>query len=277
MITTSGKNFIKRYLAGQAGDVVGAIAVGVGDTAAALGDERLEFEFARTEVDVISYDFVNDKLIFKGTLPQIAAGEIREVALYTSEVDSGAGAQASRLISTFDSGTEDWSNATYTTSGVRLGADALLHSPSASGTSTSALTSLTMGFSDHSSSDEFVLAYNVGNANTANIKLRFKKDASNYYEYTITSPGTGYAITKFTKGSATVTGTPSWDAINEVEVSTTATGGGAASVFFDGLRIEDVDAVSVRYGLIARFIPVTPVVKQEGSYQDVEYALDVTV
>lgn len=277
MITTTGKTFIKRYLAGQAGDMVGAISVGIGSTAAALGDTRMQFEFARVPVDVISYDFASDLLVFKGSLDETVGGKIYEVAIWTSEVNAAAGNQESRIITTFDSETESWTNGTFDSAVTRIGADSLKHTPSASGNTSSVLTGLTLDFVDNSSLDTFVIAYNVDNSFTSSIKFRFRTDASNYYEFTVSTPTTGYKFSSFTKGSATVTGAPSWADINEIEVITTATGGGAASVEFDGIRIEDVDTVAPEYGLVARFIPVTPIVKAEGIVHDVEYTLPVTI
>lgn len=277
MITATGKTFIKRYLAGHAGSVVGAISVGIGNQAAALNDSRMQFEFARVPVGVIDYDFVNDVLVFKGTLDETVGGTIHEIGLWSDEVNPSAGNQESRVVTTFDSDTEDWGASTFNATNTRIGNDSLRHTPAANGTSSSVLTNLTMDFMDNSSQDTFVVAYFVGNANTSSIRIRFRTDASNYYEYTITSPTAGYKFSSFQKGSATVTGTPSWADINEVEVRTSATAGGSASVDFDGIRIEDVDTVAPSYGLIARFIPATPIVKAEGIIQDIEYALPVNV
>jgi hypothetical protein len=136
---------------------------------------------------------------------------------------------------------------------------------------------LSMDFIDNSSLDTFVIAYNVDNANVASAKIRFRTDASNYYEYTISAPTAGYKFSSFTKGSATVVGTPNWADINELEVLTTATAGGVASIEYDGIRIEDVDTVAPEFGLVARYVPASPIVKLEGSIQDVEYALLVTI
>lgn len=277
MITAKGKTFIKRYLAGQAGTVAGALSVGIGSTAATLNDARMQFEFARVPVSVIDYDFTNDQLVFKGTLDESVGGKIYEVGLWTNEVNSAAGNQASRLVTSFDSETEDWTNETMDTSITRIGADSLKHTPAASGSSSSVLSGITLDFVDYSSLDTFVLAYNVDNGNTASVKIRFRTDASNYYEYTISTPSTGYKFQSWAKGTATVVGTPSWADISEIEVVTTATAGGSASVEFDGIRIEDVDTVAPDYGLIARFIPTVPVTKLEGIVQDIEYALPVTV
>lgn len=277
MITTNGKTFIKRYLAGQAGSLVGAISVGIGPTAATVGDQRMQFEFARVPVDVIDYDMVNNQLVFKGTLDEEVEGKIYEIGIWSDEFNTAPGSQDVGLITSFDSASEEWDVETFDSSVTRIGTDSLKHTPAASATSASVLTGITLDLVDYSSLDTFVLAYNVDNAFTANLKVRLRTDSANYYEFTVTSPTAGYKFSTFTRGSATVVGTPSWADINEVEIRTTATAGGSASVEFDGLRIEDVDSVAPEYGLIARFIPSVVETKLEGIVQDIEYALPVTV
>lgn len=277
MLTAKGKTFIKRYLAGHAGTMVGAMSVGIGETAATLNDTRMQFEFARIPVAVIDYDFVNDQLIFKGTLNEDVEGKIYEVAIWTAEVNAAAGNQESKVLTSFDSVTEDWDIETFASTNTRIGADSLRHTPAASATSASVLTGITLDLVDYSSLDSFTLAYYVANSFTSSVKVRLRTNSSNYYEFTVATPTTGYKFSTFTKGSATVVGTPSWADINEIEIRTTATAGGSASVDYDGLRIEDVDSVAPEYGLIARFIPSVPITKAEGIVQDFEYALPVTI
>lgn len=277
MITSRGKTFIKRYLAGQAGNIVGAISVGIGDTAESINDTKLVFEYARVPVSVIAYDFLTDTIVFKGTLDEGISGKIYEVGIWTSETNGLAGSQGSKLITTFDSATEDWTNETTESAIARIGVDSLKHTPAASATSSSVLAGLTLDFNDSSSADSFVLAYNVENANTASVKFRLMTDASNYYEFTVTTPSTGYQFATFTKGSATVVGAPNWSDINQIEVRTTATGGGSAAVEYDGIRLEDVDTVSPEYGLVARYVPGAPDTKLEGTIFDIEFTLAVSV
>lgn len=277
MITAKGRTFIKRFLAGQSGTLVGAISVGIGSAATTLNDERMQFEIARVPVIVTDYDFANDQLIFKGTLDEEVEGVINEVGIWTAEVNSAAGNQESRLITTFDSETEEWDIETFDTANTRIGVDSLKHTPAASGTSTSILTGISLDLGDYSSLDTIILAFYVGNANTASVKVRFRTDEANYYEFTSNTPSSGYKFVSFAKGTATAVGVPNWSDINEIEIVTTATAGGSASVQFDGLRIEDVDTISIEYGLIARFVPGAPIVKQEGIVRDIEYALPVNI
>lgn len=277
IITAKGRTFIKRYLAGQAGTLVGAMSVGIGNAASTLNDERMQFEFARVPVLVTDYDFVNDRLVFKGNLEESIEGSIYEVGIWTSEVNSAAGNQESRLLTTFDSETEDWDIETFDTANTRIGVDSLKHTPALSTTSASVLSGITLDLGDFTSLDTLVFAYYVANSNTAAINVRVRTDSANYYQFTVTAPTSGYKFSSFTKGSATVVGTPEWSNINEIEVRTTANAVGSASVHFDGIRMEDVDSIAPEYGLIARAVLVTPIVKAEGRLQDFEYALPVSI
>lgn len=277
MITTRGKTFIKRYLAGKGESAVGAMSVGIGNAAAAAGDERMQFEFARVPVTVTDFDFVNDQLVFKGTLDEEVGGTIYEVGLWSDEVNPSAGSQESRILTTFDSASENWDVETFDTANTRIGVDSLKHTPAANTSVSSILSGITIDLSDFTSLDTFTLAYFVGNANVSGFRIRLRTDASNYYEYLVSTPTAGYKFSNFTKGSATVVGTPDWANINEIEVRTGALASGSASIQYDGLRIEDVDSVAPEYGLIARFVPAAPIVKEEGIVQDFEYALPVSI
>ena len=277
MITLRGKTFFKRYLANQAGQVAGAASFGIGNSAASTADERLQFEFSRIPLSIIQYDPVTDRVVFKGTLPAEVSGTIYEVGLWTSEVNNASINQEARVITTFDSSSEEWDIETFDTVGTRIGLDSLKHTPIASATTTSVMAGVSLDFIENTSQDAFNFAYDVQNAFTANIKLRFRTDASNYYEYTVTSPTVGFKFSSFTKGSATVVGTPDWADINELSVSTTSTAGGASAVEFEGLRIEDIDTYNQEYGLIARLVPAAPVAKPDGQILDFEYHLAVTI
>lgn len=277
MITNQGKTFFKRQLAGQSG-LISAIAVGIGNTPASVNDTKLQFEFARIPVDVTAFDFSTDKLIYKGTLPEEVGGRIHEIGIFTMQDNPAAGVGNNRIITTFDSDTEDWGvGAAYVTSAHRIGSDALTTTPAASTTNSLLLSNLGIDLSDSLSSDTFTFAYNVDNTNVANIKLRFRTDATSYYEHIITSPTVGYKFTTFTKGAMTVTGTPDWLDINEIEITVTATSGGTASVWFDGIRIDDTSSVTPEYGLVARFVPASYTLKDEGVEFDIEYTLGVTI
>lgn len=278
MITTNGKLHVKKYLAGIVPVIGASIGYGLGDQAATLGDIDLQFEIDRSDVNLVSYDYVQNKLIFKTNIPETFGGKIYEVGLFSK---TGNGYVSSKMVTTFDSATETWltgsSAATFASVNTRIGSDSLSHSPAANGSSTSYLSGLNLDFSENPASDTFVFAYNLGNAFTSSIRFRFLTDASNYYDFTVNTAMTaGYKVVSRTKGSAITTGSPNWSSISEIQVTTNSTAGGASAVEFDGVRINDLTIQDPNYVLVARTV-VTPFTKVRGQVQEIEFALDVVV
>lgn len=283
MITDDGRIYIKRYLAAQVPSIAACIAVGIGGTAESAAHTSLQFEMERAEVSLTSFDFLNDRVVFKAILPDDLSGKIYEVALFSQMENPVAGNFTSKIIATFDSDSEEWtkdtdgSAATYTTANARIGGDSLSLTPAASTTVGFVLNDILYDLSGNSGSDVVKLAYNAG-ANVSALTIRFRTDASNYFSYATTGPAAGYRIDTFTKGSATITGTPSWDNITSIEVRVTATAGiGGAAVDFDGIRIEDVDTVNPEYVMVSRELLSSPFLKEEGKVQEIEFSLGVSV
>lgn len=281
MITTNGKTHIKRYLAGHVPSIAQCIAYGIGGSAESAADTSLQFEVGRAEIMLTSYDFANDRLIFKAVLPEAFSAQIYEVALFSQFDNPLAGNFGSKVLASFDSSTETWtkdtdgSAAVYSTSTARLGGDSLSLSAAASTVVGYVLNDVIYDMSGNSGSDVFKFAYNAS-ANVSVVTLRFRTDASNYYLFN-TYPSAGYKIDTFTKGSAVVTGNPSWSNITSIEVRVQATAGGTAVVDFDGIRIEDTDTVSPEYVMVSRELLATQFTKTEGKTQEVEFSLSVNV
>lgn len=283
MITVNGKTHIKRYLAGIVPSIARSIAFGIGGAAEAVGDTKLNFEVGRSQVRLVSYDFVNNKLIFKADVDELFGGTIYEVALFSSNAAETGGQFSSKVITTFDQSRDIWVDATtsvasaWTTSNTRIGGESLIQTPSASTSKTDMAAGMFLNLSGYSGSDRFVFAYNVGNANTSNVKFRFGTDAANYYEFALGTQTAGYKVIEMTKSSATVTGSPSWAQITEIRVTTTSGATGASSVNFDGIRIEDSDSLNQDFVMVSRELLTTPFVKTEGNVQEIEFSLDVSV
>lgn len=277
MITDEGRTYIKRYLAGQVGAIAESIVFGAGATAPAATDTVLNFELERVNVRLVAYDFYADKLVFKGTLPEEFSGTVYEIGLYSQTANSAAGAYGSRMLLSFESVDENWSNATWTGTNARFGDEAMMHAPTASASIVGSLTDLLIDISGNSNADNISIAYYVSNANCASITLRFKVDASNYAAYTITSPPAGYNISTLSKGSATITGTMDWGNIAIVDVVTTAKSAGSTQVTYDGVRIEDADTDNPDYVLVAREVLATPYTKAAGTAEEVEFSIGVSI
>ncbi len=230
-----------------------------------------------------SFDFVNNKLVYKASIPEDYLGKIYEVGVYSLETDPASSEFSSRMLSTFDSATENWVNAstlafaTFGTTSTRIGADSLLMAPAVSTSLTYALKEIELDLSGYSAADTFNLAFNVAGATASIIRFRFLTDASNYYDLSIADRTIGYKIVEMTKGSATVTGTPNWSNITEIQVAVTSPAGTPTSVEFESIRIEDKDAANLDYILIARKVLPTPITSIQGQAQDVEFTLDISL
>lgn len=276
MITSGGKLHIKRYLSRQVGTIGGAVAVGIGSTPVTTSDARLGLEIARADVSLVTYDFTTDRLIFKASIPTEFVGKIYEIGLWSVGMDNMAGNYGSRILAHFES-EEQWDTGTYDATNTRVGTYSLRLSPAAGATAASTRGGGIYDFSGYSSNDAFLLGYYVNNSFASAIRLRLMTDASNYYQFTVSSPPTGYNISTLTKGSAAVTGSPNWSNITSIRLEVTSTGGGAASVDFDALRVEDLDPYNPDYVLVAREVLPTPAVKIAGRPQEIEFAVAVNI
>lgn len=282
MITNDGSLHIKRYLAGLTPTIAQSIGLGVGTYAASKSDERLQFEISRAEVSLVSYDFVNDCVVFKATLPDDFSGKVYEVSIFSSQANAVSSGDSSGLLVTFDSDGEDWSvvdsgeESSFASENTRIATESLRQLSVTSTTSSDTLSGMSFDLSGYSGSDKFLFAYHVSNANTSALQFRFLSDSSNYYDFTLGAQTSGYKIASLDKASAVPTGSPDWASIIEIQVSSTAAGG-TGIVDFDGIRIEDVDTFDPNSVMIAREILATPFSKVEGKVQEVEFSLEVNV
>lgn len=278
LLTTEGKRLILRYLAGQSPSIAAAIGLGVSSTAATVNDAILGFEIERVAVDLKNADYVNNVVLFKGTIPQDDTFSIYEAGLWSTSTNDLSGEFDSRLLTTFDTDLENWTNVTVDTSANRTSADAVKVSAGSSAT-TSTRIDVDMDLSGYSANDTFYLAFSKPNNNIASIKLIFEdviSGGSISLTKTVSSLPTGYNVLAFRKGDFTASGTISWDAITRFGFDVTATAT-AGYVILDGLRIEDLDTVNQNYILVSHTVLSSPLVKTSTAPMDVEYALDFNV
>jgi hypothetical protein len=275
LITNDGKRLIMQYLANYRANLATHIGVGAFNTAANVTDKELAFEWAKTPIISTSPDYTNTLLVFKGRFEAPVTGIVYESGLWSP--DDAVGEYTSKMLLDFDSSNDTWTAGAFVTTTARVGVDSLRLTPALSTTTTAQNLDAVFDLSGYSNADEFKLAYNVNNAFTASVQIRFYADASNYFTYTINTPTAGYKVQKFYKSDFVATGTPSWANITFVGVLTTATAGGAASVDFDGLRIDDKDTFTDTNILISRAVPASPVTMIPNVPMDIEYTLDVTL
>lgn len=279
-ITVDGKLHIKRYMAGIVPNVAQAIAVGVGNVAESTTHTKLQFESFRSNVELTSLDLVNNRVVYRATLPANLATEIREVGIYSMTLENAA-VEPSRLICTFDSTSESWKkladgSPSSFTSASRVGINAVEQLPAASATLTDNLGLEKLDLSLYAGTDKFVMAYNCANANTASVRWMFMTDTSNYYQFSVGAQTAGYKITEFNKSAAAATGNPNWSNITEIRVSSTAASGGGSHTIFDGIRLNRAVNINPDYVMVAREVLASPYQKENGRVIEIEFSLGIT-
>lgn len=271
MITTEGSLHIKRYLAGLVPAIADSIAIGVGPKTEAAADGNLQFETERIAVDVVSYDFTTNRLVFKASVPDYYSGVINEIGIFY-----GPPPFNTKMLTTFDAALEGWSVNTWNSANARIGTEALRLAPATSGSTKATLGSMAFDFSSNAGTDKFLLAFHNLNTNTSSIAIRLQTDDSNYYSATVTNPSAGYNVASIDKSAFTPTGTPSWATITGIEVSVNSKASGASQVDFDGIKIQD-QSVRQNYTMISRKVLATPYTKIVGMAQDIEFTMDVNI
>jgi hypothetical protein len=231
-------------------------------------------------VSLSSVDFINNRIVFKGTLNQGLTGKIYEAGLFSDATTGDSRGYNSRLLFAFgNAAVEPWSGGTYDATNNRLSPNALRVTASASGSSTATLNNVSLDLSGYSSSDIFKIAYRPTTAFVTNFKIRFlDADPSSYYETTIVPTGTNYQISTFNRSNLTKVGTTA-DLANVAGVSlvVNASSGGTGTVDFDSMRVEDMDTLDNTNILISRTVLGTQIVKDDIVPMEVEYSLDVSV
>lgn len=276
MITTAGKNVIKRVFGGQLSRIANILVVGSGsyDAAPALTDTGLTRESYRANITSISADLANNKIVFKAKLPAGAVRQMGEVGLIQGDATSFK----SLDLSLFNNGSSAWSNSSGTSS---ANARNYLNDPvftvATNSTLNPVIANLALDLSAYSDLANLFVSYTPTTTNLQAFKIRFISTTGNYFEYTITPVSTAgsYAVAKLQKSAATVTGSPSWASITSVQLILTSKTAGAVDVHLDGVRFESpVDTSSV---LVARNVLVAPVTIDSAIDTEIEYSLVISV
>lgn len=276
ILTTEGKRLLLRVLAEQAASLGQAIGVGVSAVAATAADTRLGWEVDRSAIDIKAVDYDNSLVVMKTTLPQNTAYTIYEIGLWSQFTNSLNTETSSRILTTFETDVETWTNYTLDTTQNRTSRDAMRIDAAISSTKT-AVSNVDLDLSGYSSVDQFSVAFYKANNNITTLGLVFESATGVYRKTTtVSSLPVGYNVINLNKGDFVATGTPDWSAITKIDIEVTA-GGTAGYLIMDGIRIEDADTLNPDYALVSRSVLGTPLVKTDNAPMDVEYALEFTL
>ena len=300
LITKFGKRFITTLLAGNVSlnkqDLALGIASGT-DYAVADTNSRLGFEFFRVPVSFGSVDIVTDPstayyTVYKATIPQDVVGIIKEVGLYPGSRIS-ANTFDSKFLADFEINYKwyDKDNSTLNpelklvatdSSAPRIGSNFIEHAFIVGDTSSTTREFKydvgSLDISGYSVNDSLTLAYNRANTNSSQIKIKFYSSATDYFFGTISPSGTGNKIDTISMSNVFTNqvGTPDASEISTIGVEITRTSAAtSATIFLDGLRINDEDTFDPVFGLISRSALPTPLTKIAGRPVDIEYKLTI--
>jgi hypothetical protein len=137
----------------------------------------------------------------------------------------------------------------------------------------------TYDISGYSVNDSLTIAYKKADSNLSKIRIKFYSSNTSYCWLDFTpESGTGDKIQSLTLNSlfANTTATPpDLTSIIKIGVEVTATSGGATTVYFDGIRINDEDTFDPYFGLISRSVLTGGNIlnKPSGRQVDIEYKL----
>jgi hypothetical protein len=295
MITKFGKRFLTDFIAGNSTFNRKDIALGIGTTTATENDTRLEFEFYRLPVTLGSINIEDDGaggfnyyIIYKTTIPQDVSGVVTEIGLYPGERKS-INSFDSKFITSFENNYTwlDSSNnspqlkANNTTDPFlsKIGEHMVQFDVNTSTSKEYTNSIVNLDLSGYSVNDSLSIAYKKKDTNVTKIRVKlYSSDTQYYYADFTPLSGTGDKIqsvsmsTIFSNTSATP---PDATSITKIGIEVTAGAGGATTVYFDGLRINDEDTFDPSYGLISRKILTTPLQKPSGRPVDIEYKLQL--
>lgn len=291
LLTKFGKRYLTQYLAGQSNSASKDIAIGIGSTSATVNDTQLGFEFYKSPVTMNSTEIQTDSntgittygVIYKTTIPVDVAGVINEIGLFPS-VSLSSTDYASNSISTFEDN-QSWTDSSgnfatvLTTPIPKIGTYYLSISAAQSSTK-EFFYNFNLDVSGYSALDSLTLAYRQSDLNLDYIFVRTYDSNNDYYE--IRYPGdlsVGDKIKSLTLNnlysSGYGSGSPDPSSIVKISVGVKAKSTGAASVLFDGLRINDEDSFRTDYGMISRSVLVNPITKSLGKQMVIEYRLGI--
>lgn len=269
-------------MAGYVPAIARSMVFGVGDTASNVADTHLDYEVSRNNINMVSYDFVNNQLIFRADVPTNMVGKIYEIGLDSSLSGDQSAARGLDLAKFIPD--EAWVESTgipstfVDSANSRIGGKLLAHAPAALASQISILPT-TIELDRFSSVDTLFLLVNVVGTNTASIQIEFHTSPTAYYTFNITSGvnTAGYKKLAMNKSTATQISNPDWNDINEIRVITTSGSGGASNIGFDGLRFEDNDISTLEEVLVARKVLSVPFDTTQGMSQSCEYRMDIGI
>jgi hypothetical protein len=283
MITKFGKRFLTNFVAGNSSFSSKEMAIGIATgTEYALSDtnSRLGFEFYRVPIRVGGIDIdssvspVKYTVIYSATLPTNIAGKINEIGIYSGQSYS-RNLYESKFISNFELPYQWSPEPELDQTNSRVGDSSLTFTSNAAAPKEYTYLLDSMDISGYNPLDTLSLSYKANDANLSSLKVRLYSSDTDYLEFTFTGHSVGNNIKNLNMSTGVSTGTFNPQSVVKLGIIVTPTTA-QTSVSMDGLRINDEDTFDPEYGLIARSILDSTMIKVIGREASIEFKLDLS-
>jgi len=283
MITKFGKRFLTNFVAGNSSFSSKEMALGISTNAEyALSDtnSRLGFEFYRVPIRQGGIDIdtsvspVKYTVIYSATLPTNIAGKINEIGIYSGQSYT-RNLYDSKFLSDFELPYKWSPEPALDQTDYRIGDSSLIFTSNAALPKEYTYDLGTMDVSGYNPSDTLSFSYKVNDANLSSLKVKLYSSDTDYLQFTFTGHSLGYNIKNLNMSTGVSTGTFNSQSVVKLGIVVTPTTA-QTSVSMDGLRINDEDTFDPAYGLIARSILDSTMIKVIGREASIEFKLDLS-
>lgn len=283
MITKFGKRFLANFVSGNSQFASKEMALGIatsGEYALSDTNSRLGFEFYRVPIRAGGIDIDSSvsptkyTVIYSATIPTNIAGKINEIGIYSGESYS-KNLYESKFISNFELPYEWSPEPILDQTDYRVGDSSLIFTSNGTAAREYTYALNSMDVSGYNPSDTLSFSYKVNDANLSSLKVRLYSSNTDYLEFTFTGHSVGNNIKSVNMSTGVSTGTFNPQSVVKLGIVVTPTSA-QASVSMDGLRINDEDTFDPEYGLIARSILNSTMIKVIGREAAIEFKLDLS-
>jgi hypothetical protein len=283
LITKFGKRFLSNFVAGNSSFSSKEMALGIAtETEYPVADtnSRLGFEFYRVPIRQGGIDIdssvspVKYTVIYSATIPTNIAGKINEIGIYSGQSYS-KNLYESKFLSNFELPYEWSPEPTLDQSDYRVGDSSLIFTSNGTEAKEYTYPIDSMDISGYNPSDTISFSYKVNDANLSSLKAKLYSSDTDYLEFTFTGHSVGYNIKNLNMSTGVSTGTFNPQNVVKIGIVVTPTSA-QTSVSMDGLRINDEDTFDPEYGLIARSVLDSTMIKVIGREAAIEFKLDLS-
>ena len=283
MITKFGKRFLSNFIAGNSSFSSKEMALGIATESeypVADTNSRLGFEFYRVPIRQGGIDIdssvspVKYTVIYSATIPTNIAGKINEIGIYSGQSYS-RNLYESKFISNFELPYQWSPEPALDQSDYRVGDSSLVFESNGTSSQEYEYSIDSLDISGYNPLDTMSLSFKANDANLASLKVKLYSSNSDYIEFTYEDYSVGNNIKSLNMSSGVSTGTFNPQSVVKIGIVITPTSS-QTSVSMDGLRINDEDTFDPEYGLIARSVLDSTMIKIIGREAAIEFKLDLS-